>query len=224
MGSSYHSFCPVAKAMELLDERWTMLVVNELRSGPRRFNELRRWLPRMSPTLLSRRLQQLTTAGVVVHEGEDYRLTKAGEELGPIIAALGAWGVRWIGEIGDEELDPKLLMWSMHSKVEHSALPPGRSVVEFRFSDIRPPNRPTWWLVLTPHDADVCDSDPGYPVSITVETTLRRMIEIYRGDVSWATALRTGSVSLHGPSRLRRAMFTWIRPSGYATIPRPIAA
>ena len=224
MGTSYHSFCPVAKAMELLDERWTMLVIHELWFGPQRFNELRRELPRMSPTLLSKRLQQLTIAGVAAHEGDEYRLTEAGEELGPIIAALGAWGVRWMGEIGDQELDPKLLMWSIHSHIEHHAVPAGRTVVEFHFSDVRRPNRPAWWLVITPEDADVCDSDPGFPVSVTVDTTLRRMIQVYRGDTTWATALRDSSMTLHGPSALRRALPTWIRLSSFASVPRPIAA
>jgi DNA-binding HxlR family transcriptional regulator len=65
MGSSYHQFCPVAKAMELLDERWTMLVLRELINDSRRFNDLRRGLPTMSPTLLSKRLQQLVRAGLV---------------------------------------------------------------------------------------------------------------------------------------------------------------
>ena len=63
MGTSYHQFCPVAKAMELLDERWTLLIVRELVTGSERFNELRRGVPRMSPTLLSKRLNQLVRAG-----------------------------------------------------------------------------------------------------------------------------------------------------------------
>src|SRR3954467_6374623 len=103
MGSSYHQFCPVAKAMELLDERWTLLVVRELVSGSEHFNELRRGVPRMSPTLLSKRLQQLVRAGVVERHEEDgdvrYLLTPAGHELRPVVEALGAWGTRWIGEI-----------------------------------------------------------------------------------------------------------------------------
>src|SRR5215467_15033396 len=110
MGASYHQFCPVAKAMELLDERWTLLLIRELMTGSEHFNELRRGLPRMSPTLLSRRLQQLIRAGLLdrLSDGDDVRyvLTSAGMELRPIVEALGAWGVRWIGEIGDEDLDP----------------------------------------------------------------------------------------------------------------------
>ena len=70
MGTSYHQFCPVAKAMELLDERWTLLIVRELVTGSERFNELRRGVPRMSPTLLSKRLSQLVRAGVIERLGD----------------------------------------------------------------------------------------------------------------------------------------------------------
>ncbi len=82
MGTSYHQFCPVAKSMELLDERWTMLIVRELIMGSEHFNDLRRGVPRMSPSLLSKRLQQLTRAGIVERrvDGADVRyvLTPAG--------------------------------------------------------------------------------------------------------------------------------------------------
>ena len=62
---AYGQFCPVAKAMELLDERWTMLVIRELLEGSRTFNALRRGVPRISPALLSTRLQRLARAGVI---------------------------------------------------------------------------------------------------------------------------------------------------------------
>jgi DNA-binding HxlR family transcriptional regulator len=221
MGASYHQFCPVAKAMELLDERWTMLVLRELVIGGRRFNDLRRGLPRMSPTLLSRRLHQLTVAGVIERKGDEYLLTDAGHELRPIVEALGAWGIRWIGELGDQDLDPKLLLWDMHRNVDRGTLPAGRSVVAFHFTDVAPPNHPRWWLVLTQDDADVCDFDPGFPVSVTIRSSLRRMTEIWRGDVSWAGALRAGSVAMDGPTALRRAVPGWFTLSSFASVPRP---
>ncbi|HEY0127521.1 MAG TPA: helix-turn-helix domain-containing protein, partial [Blastococcus sp.] len=93
MPSQYGQFCPVAKAMELLDERWTLLVVRELMLGSRHFNVLRRGVPRMSPALLSKRLQTLVRAGVVERWQDGnrvtYRLTEAGRELEPIVEALG---------------------------------------------------------------------------------------------------------------------------------------
>lgn len=140
MGSSYHQFCPVAKAMELLDERWTMLVIRELLLGSRHFNDIRRGVPKMSPSLLSKRLRDLTRAGIVERRDEGrevvYGLTAAGMELAPVVDKLGAWGMRWIGKVGEEDLDPKLLMWDLHRHVDPALVPPGRTVVSFRFNDV----------------------------------------------------------------------------------------
>lgn len=210
--------------MELLDERWTLLVVRELLSGSAHFNELRRGLTRMSPSLLSRRLQQLVRAGVVERhvEGNEVRyvLTPAGQELRPVVEALGIWGIRWIGELGDEELDPKLLMWDMHRNIDRSAVPAGRTVVGFTFRDV-PSDLRNWWLVINEDDTDVCDEDPGYDVAVTVTSSLRGMTEVWRGDRSWSSALRTGALEVSGPADLRRAVPGWFTLSGFASVPRP---
>ncbi len=209
--------------MELLDERWTLLVIRELVCGSRHFNELRRGVPRMSPALLSKRLQRLIRAGLVERRPRgnrvDYVLTEAGRELQPIVDALGTWGTRWIGELGDEDLDPHLLLWDMHRNVDHAVVPGGRAVVWFVFTDAAVPNR-EWWLVITPDEVDVCDSDPGYPVTVGVETTLRRLVEIWRGDVDWAAAVRAGEVVLDGPPSIRRTLPGWFTLSAYAGVPR----
>jgi DNA-binding HxlR family transcriptional regulator len=224
MGASYHQFCPVSKAMELLDERWTMLVLRELVLGSQRFNDLRRGVPQMSPTLLSKRLSRLVAAGVVdrmaVGQEVQYTLTPAGKELGPIIEALGNWGVRWIGELGDEDLDPKLLLWDMRRNINHTELPAGRSVVRFSFPEVTPANR-HWWLVLTSDDADVCDADPGFPVGLTVTSSLRTMTQVWRGDIAWAAALRSERMRIDGATHLRRGLPKWLRLSIFATVPRP---
>ena len=224
MGSSYHQFCPVSKAMELLDERWTLLIVRELVTGSEHFNELRRGLPRMSPTLLSRRLHQLTRAGIVVRLGEGnqvrYVLTPAGRELRPVVEALGVWGTRWIGEIGDEDLDPKLLLWDVHRNVNRALVPEGRTVVQFRFPDVAADVR-DWWLVITADEVNVCDADPGYPVAVTLTASLRRMTEIWRGDLRWAEAVKAGQLDVRGPQVLRRAVSGWFTLSPFAKVPRP---
>ncbi len=227
MGSSYYQFCPVAKAMELLDERWTLLVIRELLSGSHHFNELRRGLPRMSPTLLSKRLHRLVRAGVLERRtggaggaGVEYVLTEAGHELRPVIEALGAWGVRWIGELGDRDLDPKLLMWDMRRNVDRSRLPTGRTVIEFAFRDV-PAGARRWWMVISPADVDVCDTDPGYPVTVSVSASLRRLVEVWRGDVGWYDAIRSGGVEVSGPQALRRALPGWFSLPRVASVPRP---
>lgn len=222
---SYGQFCPVAKAMELLDERWTMLVVRELLGGSRHFNDLRRGLPKMSPALLSKRLQTLTRAGLVERSEADgrasYTLTPCGKELQDVVQAIGTWGVRWIPEIGDEELDPHLLMWDIHRTVPIDKWPRERTVLAFRLSSVAPKASSSWWLVVADGRADVCDFDPGYDVAATVSCTLRILTFIWRGDVSWSRALLDGSVSIDAPAQVRRAVPTWIGQSRLAAVPRP---
>jgi hypothetical protein len=197
---AYHQFCPVAKAMELLDERWTLLVVRELVTGSQHFNALRRGLPRMSPSLLSKRLQQLT------------------RELRPVVEALGGWGVRWIGELGDADLDPQLLLCDMHGNVDHTAVPKGQTVVRFHFPDAAPSAR-DWWLLIKPDDVDVCDDDPGQPVTVTITADLRTMVRIWRGDLGWSAALGAEQVRIEGP--LRRSVPSWFALSPFGAVPRP---
>jgi DNA-binding HxlR family transcriptional regulator len=209
--------------MELLDERWTMLVVRELVTGSQRFNDLRRGLPRMSPTLLSKRLGQLARAGVIERrvDGNEvqYLLTPAGKELRPIVEALGTWGVRWIGHLGQEDLDPSLLLWDMHRNVDHTAVPKGRTVVHFQFPDV-PARARRWWLVITTDDVDVCDTDPGYDVDANITADLRSMTRIWRGDLRWSDALRSGTVTIQAPTALRRTLPQWFTLSSFASTPR----
>jgi DNA-binding HxlR family transcriptional regulator len=227
MGSPYRQFCPVAKAMELLDERWTLLVVRELVAGSEHFNDLRRGLPRMSPGLLSKRLQQLARAGLVERRSENgeirYLLTEAGRELGPVVEAVGAWGVRW-ARIADEDLDPRLLMWDMHRNVDRAAVPDGRTVVRFRFDDVPRPTR-EWWLVIGPDEVDVCDVDPGHPVAATVQAPLRSLTEVWMGDRTWVEVLRTGELRVQAPEDVRRTLPAWFTLSSFAAVPRvpPVA-
>jgi DNA-binding HxlR family transcriptional regulator len=222
--STYGQFCPVAKAMELLDERWTLLVIRELLEGSRHFNELRRGVPRMSPALLSTRLRTLVRAGVIerYEDGNriSYSLTPAGKELRPIVESLGQWGMRWMPDLGDEDLDPHLLMWDIHRNVDLGVASPGRTVLQFTFRDVSAAAR-DWWLVITPDGVDLCDFDPGQPVAATVEAKLRTLTLFWRGDLSWGQALRSGDLELRGPVRVRRAIPHLLKRSAFAPTPRP---
>ncbi|MCF6745547.1 helix-turn-helix transcriptional regulator [Blastococcus sp. KM273128] len=223
MPSQYGQFCPVAKAMELLDERWTLLVVRELMLGSRHFNALRRGLPRMSPALLSKRLHTLVRAGVVERWEEGnrvtYRLSESGRELEPIVDALGRWGIRWIPELGDADLDPHLLLWDVRRNVDTEAVPDGRTVIAFRFPELAVARR--WWLVVAADGVDVCDVDPGFPVRVAVESSLRTLTRVWRGDVTWSEAVRSGELVLRGEPQACRALPRWLRLSATALTPRP---
>ncbi|MCX2754211.1 MULTISPECIES: winged helix-turn-helix transcriptional regulator [Gordonia] len=222
--TSYGQFCPVAKAMELLDERWTILIVRELLLGSRHFNELRRGVPKMSPALLTKRLRSLERAGVinrsVVGGRSVYTLTTMGEELTTVVEALSAWGIRWIGELGDADLDPHLLMWDMHRTVPVDRWPRRRTMVQFVFRDVIG-KASTWWLVVAGGEAQVCDFDPGYELDATVMTDLRTLTEIWRGDIDWRLALAADRVEIHGAAEVARDVPSWIGQSLSSAVPRP---
>lgn len=225
MPTAYGQFCPMAKAMEVLDERWTLLVVRELLAGSTRFNELRRGNPKMSPALLSKRLRTLERAGVVRRTVEggrtSYRLTPCGEELRPVVEALGAWGIRWIGALGEDDLDPHLLMWDIRRTVPLDRWPRRRTVVRFDFTD-RPAHVASWWLCVSGEGADVCDYDPGFEIAATVITTLSTMVRLWRADRTWATALRTGEARIEAPVDVRRALPSWLGRMTTAAVPHPL--
>src|SRR5690606_37282401 len=152
-----------------------LLIIRERLSGSRHFNEIRRGVPKMSPALLTTRLQRLTRAGVVdrVVDGNRvvYRLTPAGDDLRRVVEEIECWGVRWMPEIGDEDLDPHLLMWDMRRRVDLSAVPDDRTTIHFRFRNVPAVNR-RWWLVLTPGGAEVFGSAAGCAAAVTIEADL----------------------------------------------------
>lgn len=221
----YGQFCPVAIASEVLAQRWTPLVLRELLSGSRHFNELRRGVPLMSPSLLSERLQTLEEFGIVTRcvgkgaKQTEYRLTPAGEELRPIIEQIGTWGRRWLQhEIRTEQLDPALLMWDMQRRINVPALPGRRVVVRFEYTDV-PAELSLWWLVLETGQVDLCLKDPGFSADLQVRTTVRLMTRIWLGEVDLRRALGPELV-VRGPRVLVRSLPDWLQLSLFATVER----
>jgi len=222
---TYGQFCPVAKACEVFTERWTPLIVREMIMGSERFSDIHRGVPLMSRSLLSKRLQELERAGVVEridtggsHEG--YRLTPAGEELGPIVVQLGNWGKQWIrGETTFRELDPGLLMWDMRRRIDLQQMPKEKVVVHFQYHDA-PIKRRRWWLVINDSEVDLCLVDPGIEPDLHVTTTVDIMTGIWMGDVSYGAALQTRDLQIDGPAELRTRLPSWLRLSVFAEVER----
>ena len=229
----YGQFCPVAKAAEIFAERWTPLVLRELSCGSRRFSDLRRGVPLMSRTLLAQRLRQLEDAGIVRSvakakgRGREYFLTPPGEELRPLIQGLGEWGQRWArSQINADDLDPGLLMWDIHRRLNVERLPAHRVVVLFDFRGVPKAWRAvrSFWLILQRADVDLCLKDPGFEVDLVVDADLAALTKVWMGDVRLVDAMRSRLVRLEGPTVLVRAFPGWLALSGFAGVERPRAA
>jgi DNA-binding HxlR family transcriptional regulator len=225
MPRGYGQYCPLALAVEVLGERWTMLVVSRLLDGCRRFNEIHRGVPRISATLLAQRLGQLEHAGIVERRlvprgrGHEYLLTEAGRELEPIVMDLAVWGQRWARDMVTDDLDPGFLAWSMHQRLNTDAMPPGRTVIEFEFTGTPSAVR-RYWLVNTDGVVEMCLKHPGFEVDLKVMSDLRRFVEAWRGFRSLRQEIAAGAIRLVGPSSLKRAFPNWLRLSSLAPYPR----
>lgn len=226
---SYGQFCPIAKACEALGERWTLLIIRELLCGTHRYNDFKRGLPLISPTMLSQRLNILQQRGLVElkrsNDGKsrEYHLTQAGRELEPIVMGLGEWGARWVrSQMSDDDLSVELLMWDMRRTINRSALLQGRTVLHFEFTDLSKTYK-NWWVLAENNEIDLCVDDPGFEPDITFVSTLKTMTQIWLGDTTIQKAESSEKLSLCGCSQLIRDIPEWLVFSGFATIKEGVA-
>ena len=220
----YKQYRPVARASEILADRWTPLIVRELIAGSHRFNEIERGLPGISRSLLASRLRILQDAGVVERvpgaqsKLPEYHLSEAGRDLKTVIEALGAWGVRWaFGEPTPEELDPGLLVWKIHQRINRDLLPEKRTVVEFDFTG---PRGRRLWLLLEPREVSVCVTPPRFDPDLVVRADLAFFYRVWLGQISYDAALRCKGVVVEGPPALARQLPRWFMWSAMARFVR----
>jgi DNA-binding HxlR family transcriptional regulator len=213
---SYGQFCSIARALDLLGERWTILIVRELLCGGRSFGDVRRGIPRISKTMLAARLRELGDAGVIERDGSGYALTDAGRDLMGVVGALGTWGQKWLPRtITDDELDMDALLWDMRRRVDADQLPREPVVIRIELGDLR--RHATRWLLLRATEVSLCATNPGFAESLVVHTDRRTLIGWWRGDFSFAEARHRG-LRLDGPAALVRAFPHWFQRYLFADV------
>lgn len=220
----YGQFCPIAKALEIVGEKWTVLIIRELLMGSTRFTELQRGLSLISPTILNKRLTELAEHGLVLKKkipgqlGFAYYPTEACKQLLPVIKSLGDWGMRWARSgLKDRDLDIGLLMLYLERSVRRDKLIGEETVVHFRFTDVG--EMADWWLVATPQEVDVCHSNPGRDVDVHFTCTVRVLVDIWMGDLPYRRAVRDGQIKAIGDPILTNNIFVWLEPSVFADLP-----
>ena len=210
----YSQFCPVAKGAEIFNERWTPLIIREMMSGSKRFNDFKRGNPMMSPSLLSQRLKFLEEAGVIEKknskgESAEYFLTQSGNDLGEVVVRLGLWGLKWArSRLTREDYDPQLLMWDVRRRIDVSDFPERRVVISFMFEDM-PSNRRAYWLVVDRGEVDLCVKYPGFDVDLTFVTTSKVMANIWMGYSTVKKEIRNKALILRGTGSLKSSLDDW---------------
>ncbi len=216
----YGQFCPIAKAIEIIGERWTILILRELLMGARRFNKLQRGLGTISPALLTKRLGSLEEYGLIVkrkiqgRRGFEYFPTHSAEELLPVLLSIGDWGMKWAKEnLVDDDYDVDLLMLYLERSVVTEKLPGRETIIQFVFTDLK--QQRNWWLVINGNTVDVCVRDPGKDVDVYFTTTVRTMTDVWLGHDTYRRAMRNGELKIVGPTSLTRNLSVWLRMSDF---------
>ena len=204
MATEYQQYCPISKAVEVLGERWTLLVVRELLVGSRKFNDIARGVPGMSRTMLTKRLRQLEASGLVERLDGEYLPADACEDLRPALIGLGHWAAKWIlTDPTAEECDVLLLMWWAHSRFDTSQLPDNRrTVIMFHFTDVSE----RFWVVVEPSGTSICLSDPGFDIDAVVSTQAPTLHKIWYGRDTISNAVKSGSLQFEGKQAITRRL------------------
>jgi DNA-binding HxlR family transcriptional regulator len=213
---TYGQYCPIARASELLDERWTIIILrNIVLVGCRTFNEIAEGAPGLSRGLLSKRLRELERAGVLEIKqrtegrGSTYEPTEAGEELAEVMLALQRWGSKWV-ELTPEQAHPGVVLWAWATLyLVRERLPQRRVLVRFDYPTLSGPGSRSW-LLIEKGDAEICETYPGGEEHLFV--TVHDPVVFARwhlGQLDWADALRSGGIAVAGPPSLVRALPKW---------------
>ena len=220
----YGQFCPIAKSLEIIGEKWSLLVIRELLMGGRRFNELQRGLSQISPTMLSRRLDSLVDHNLVVKKkipgqrGSEYFPTRNCQELLPIITSLGEWGMQWVrSSLTEKDYDVELLMLYLKRSINTENLIGKETVVQFNFTDIK--EYPRWWLVAAEDEVDICINDQGKEVNVYFTTTVPTMVDVWVGNTTYKKAIREEKLKVVGDKFLTRNITDWMENSAFADLP-----
>jgi DNA-binding HxlR family transcriptional regulator len=221
----YGQFCPIAKATEILGERWTILILREVLMGGRRFNELQRGLGDISPALLTSRLKSLEQQGILARRrisgqrGHEYFPTPACEQFLPVIIAIGEWGLSWTRDmLVQDDFDIDFLMFYLERSVDPEKLPGDETVIRFQFTELV--EQRNWWLLVDRSSVQVCLTAPARDVDVYFTTTVRTMHDVWMGDRSYRDAVNAEDLIIEGEPALTRNISNWLRPSAFAASPR----
>jgi DNA-binding HxlR family transcriptional regulator len=195
--------------MEVLGERWTLLIVRELLVGATTFTEICHGLPRIPRATLSARLTSLKAAGVVDLRGGAYRLTEAGVALAPVLRELARWATDTeSAALTAEHIDTAALTWDMQRRIDTSMLPDRAVVLEIEFADRHSGDR-QFWLHLARSGVNLCRIDTGAPIDLWLSAPAQALTRWWLGHLSWRDLLRRPDVDLQGDRALRRQMDQW---------------
>ena len=221
---TYGQYCPLAMSAEFLCQRWTILILREIFFGSHSFNDIARGVPRMSRTLLSNRLKELTKIGVIKRSEKKsgnqviYQFTQAGEALKPVVMSMAEWAQKWLQtEPSLKDIDVGFLMWDIRRNTVPIKELPDPFIVHFYLTDV-PDKEADHWLIFEDGEVDLCHVDRDFDVDVTIEVSARDLTATWMGWEDFDKAVSMGQISLHGPERYTKLAKNWLGQSTVANV------
>lgn len=196
---SYNQYCAVARAMDVLGERWTLLIVRELLTGPKRFKDLLEGLPGIGTNLLTGRLKDLEGYGVVRRAtlpppaaSRVYELTELGRSLEPVVMGLAQWGLEFLGASREEDdRQPAWAMVALRSVLKAEATGETRESYEFRVDD------EVFYVWVANGETEVRQGSAADP-SLVVHSDAQTLLAVAAGRIETAEAVASGAIWMEG--------------------------
>lgn len=223
----YGLICPIARACEILEPRWTLQILTELWCGSTRFNDIRKGLGNISTALLSRRLKEMEALGLIERVEDrakgtvDYFRSEKAVKLEPAMNAIAEWAQCNIeAEAALADADASTIMWAVRRMINLAELPRRRTVIRFHFRDDPPPKSPHFWFLFEPGAdmPELCSRNPGRDVDLYIETSTVSLGAILEGRSSSEREKESGRLFLSGDPGLARGIDRWLRTSVWATV------
>jgi hypothetical protein len=147
----------------------------------------------------------------------DYKITDVGEELSPIVYALGKWAHRNVdADVTLENLDAKLLMWNVRRRVDVTEFTPTKKVIQFVFPELDK-NKQQYWLISIPGcSVDLCTKDPGFDVDLYVNADLKALTSVWLGLSELDSEMQNEKIALIGDKQLASTIDQWMVRSSFA--------
>ncbi len=213
----YGVVCPITHACNILEPRWTISILSEMWGGSTRFNDIRRGVGNISPTLLSKRLKELEANGLIdrikdpATDQVDYLRTQRAVDLEPALDALGKWAQCNIeAATALDDTDVSTMMWHMRDLIDTDQLPNRQVVIQFHFSD---PDLAydTYWALIRPGvRTEICTTIPDFDVDLYIETNRITLSSIMLSRSTIPRELDRGRLFLSGDATLSRTMDRWL--------------
>jgi DNA-binding HxlR family transcriptional regulator len=195
---TYGDGCAIARALDLVGERWALLVVRELLLGPKRYTDLRKGLPNASPNVLSQRLRELESAGVVRRStlpppagSRVYELTEWGRELEQVVVSLGHWGSRAPMPPGDAPIGADSTILALRGRFDPAAAASVKALYELRFGEDR------FGVEVADGALSVARGEAQDAVA-TIDTDPGTLTSVLWGGLSISDAQQSGSLTIDG--------------------------